>query len=71
MSPLEQQGYVVVVAAWNRVKVKHPGHVALHFAGGLAGLRQLRVLADIACKVEAAEVVASFPFLKRACGAAA
>jgi hypothetical protein len=71
MNPLEQEGYVVVDAAWNRVKVKHPGYVALHLAGCLAGLRQPRVLADIARKMEAAEVIASFPSLEAACGAAA
>ena len=71
MSPLAQEGYVVVDAAWSRVKVKHPGYVALHQAGGAAGLQQPRVVADIARRMEAAEVVASFPSLEAACGAAA
>lgn len=30
MSPLEQEGYVVVDGDFNRIKVKHPGYVALH-----------------------------------------
>ncbi|MDE2425595.1 MAG: 2'-5' RNA ligase [Elusimicrobia bacterium] len=30
LNPLEQEGYVVLDANYNRVKVKHPGYVALH-----------------------------------------
>jgi len=30
MEPLRQEGYVVVDANFNRVKVKHPGYVAIH-----------------------------------------
>ena len=30
MEPLKQEGYVVVDAAFNRIKVKHPGYVAIH-----------------------------------------
>jgi hypothetical protein len=30
MSPVKQEGYVVVDASYHRVKVKHPGYVALH-----------------------------------------
>jgi hypothetical protein len=30
MSPLEQEGYVIVDWQFRRIKVKHPGYVALH-----------------------------------------
>lgn len=30
ISPLSQEGYVIVDGAFNRIKVKHPGYVALH-----------------------------------------
>ncbi|KNC52024.1 uncharacterized protein AMSG_08277 [Thecamonas trahens ATCC 50062] len=30
VSPLRFEGYVVVDAAWRRLKVKHPGYVAIH-----------------------------------------
>lgn len=32
MSPLKQEGYVIVDADFNRIKVKHPGYVAIHHA---------------------------------------
>lgn len=34
MDPLQQEGYVVVDANFNRIKVKHPGYVALHHMKG-------------------------------------
>ena len=34
MSPLKQEGYVICDATFNRIKVKHPGYVALHHAKG-------------------------------------
>lgn len=33
MSPVNQEGYVVVDSEYRRVKVKHPGYVALHHLG--------------------------------------
>jgi len=32
INPLEQEGYVVVDGNFNRIKVKHPGYIALHHA---------------------------------------
>jgi hypothetical protein len=61
MNPLAQEGYVVVDANWNRVKVKHPGYVALHHAKG--GLSR-RALVQIARTGEVSEVIAAFPEFK-------
>ena len=61
LSPLSQEGYVVCDGAFNRIKVKHPGYVALHHAkDGLS----LRAFVDIAKSGEVPEVIAAFPELK-------
>lgn len=61
LSPLTQEGYVVVDAAFNRIKVKHPGYVALHHAkDGLS----LRAFVEIAKSGEVPEVIAAFPELR-------
>jgi hypothetical protein len=60
MSPLSQEGYVVVDAAFRRIKVKHPGYVALHHAKD--GLSQ-RAFVEIARSGETPEVIAAFPEL--------
>lgn len=58
MSPLVQEGYVVVDGAFRRVKVKHPGYVALHHArDGLT----TKAFVEIARKGESSEVIAAFP----------
>lgn len=61
MSPLAQEGYVVVDRAFNRIKVKHPGYVALHHAKD--GLSQ-RAFVEIARSGEVPEVITAFPELK-------
>jgi hypothetical protein len=58
MSPLEQEGYVVVDGSFNRVKVKHPGYVALHYA---KGSMTMKALVDIARSGETSEVITAFP----------
>lgn len=61
LNPLAQEGYVVCDAAFNRIKVKHPGYVALHHAkDGLS----VRAFVDIAKTGEVPEVIAAFPELK-------
>lgn len=60
MSPLAQEGYVVVDHAFRRIKVKHPGYVALHHAKD--GLSQ-RAFVEIARSGEVPEVIAAFPEL--------
>lgn len=60
MNPLAQEGYVVVDGNFNRVKVKHPGYVALHHAKD--GMTD-RALLEIARNGEVSEVVAHFPEL--------
>lgn len=58
MSPLSQEGYVVVDANWNRVKVKSPAYVALHHAKD--GMTD-RAFVEIARSGETSEVDAAFP----------
>lgn len=58
MSPLSQEGYVVCDAKFNRVKVKHPGYVALHHAKD--GISR-RAFVEIARSGETSEVLAAFP----------
>lgn len=58
MSPLAQEGYVVVDAAGARIKVKHPGYVALHHMRDGMGPR---AFLDIARQGETSEVEAAFP----------
>jgi hypothetical protein len=59
--PLEQEGYVVVDGAFRRVKVKHPGYVALHHAReGMS----LKAFVTIAQSGEVPEVVVAFPELR-------
>jgi hypothetical protein len=58
LNPLETEGYVVVDGQHRRVKVKHPGYVALHHAkDGLS----LRAFVDIARRGETSEVISAFP----------
>jgi hypothetical protein len=59
IDPLSQEGYVVVDGAFRRVKVKHPGYVAIaHMAGG--GCTPRRVM-EIVRGGESSEVLAHFP----------
>jgi hypothetical protein len=66
ISPLLQEGYVVVDGQWNRVKVKHPGYVALHHALSLRGVGRLRAIAHVVRSNEAPEIRASLPALDAA-----
>lgn len=59
LDPLQTEGYVIVDANLNRIKVKHPGYVALHHMRG-NGYGPRRIL-EVVRKGEAAEVVANFP----------
>jgi hypothetical protein len=58
MSPLSQEGYVVHDGAFRRIKVKHPGYVALHHAKD--GLSQ-KAFVEIVRSGESSEVLTSFP----------
>lgn len=58
LSPLQQEGYVVRDAAFNRVKVKHPGYVAIHHLKDGMGTR--RIL-EIVRQAETPEFLATFP----------
>ncbi len=63
MDPVAQEGYVVVDAFGNRVKVKHPGYVALHhMKDGMTPKSMLEVVQ----RGEVPEVTAHFPNLAEA-----
>jgi hypothetical protein len=58
MRPLQQEGYVIVDKWFRRIKVKHPGYVALHhMKEGLSD----RSFVDTVRKGEELELAASFP----------
>ena len=60
MDPLTQEGYVVVDAAGKRVKVKHPGYVAIHhMKDGMTPKSMLEVIQ----RNEVPEVTVHFPKL--------
>lgn len=56
--PLTQEGYVVVDDQYNRIKMKHPGYVALHH---LKSSFSIKRLVDVVRAGEAAEVLVHFP----------
>ena len=58
INPLNQEGYVVVDAKFNRIKVKHPGYVALHHMK--SGMSMRRIL-EVVRAGEVSEVIAHFP----------
>lgn len=58
MSPLSQEGYVVVDGAFRRIKVKHPGYVALHHAKD--GMSK-KAIVEIVRSGESSEVLTAFP----------
>jgi len=60
MDPLQQEGYVVIDAQGHRVKVKHPGYVALHHMKD--GMTTKSVL-EVIQRGEVPEVTAHFPEL--------
>ena len=61
MKPLEQEGYVVVDGTFHRIKVKHPGYVALHHAkDGMT----FKAFVEIVRAGESSEVLTAFPEFK-------
>lgn len=61
MSPLSQEGYVIVDEQFRRIKVKHPGYVALHHAkDGMT----TKAFVEITRTGEASETIAAFPEFK-------
>ena len=61
MEPLEQEGYVVVDGSFHRIKVKHPGYVALHHAkDGMT----FKAFVEIVRAGESSEVLTAFPEFK-------
>lgn len=61
LDPLNTEGYVIVDAAFNRIKVKHPGYVALHhMKGNGLGPTDKRLL-EVIRSGESPELLAAFP----------
>jgi len=60
---LDLEGYVVVDKHWNRVKIKSPGYVRLHYLINNHVITYSRVL-SIVLRGEAEEVISYFPELK-------
>jgi hypothetical protein len=60
MDPVIQEGYVIVDDAFNRVKVKHPGYVAIHHLRGEQGPTRKGLLAIIRSG-EKSEILTYFP----------
>ena len=58
MDPVVQQGYVVVDSAFNRIKIKHPGYVALHH---MKAHFSIRYMIELVRKAELDEVITYFP----------
>lgn len=58
LSPTSQEGYVVVDASFNRIKIKNPAYVAIHHAkDGLS----TKAFVEIARTGEVWEIIAHFP----------
>ena len=58
MSPLAQEGYVVVDGNFNRIKCKHPGYIALHH---MKDSMSTRNMLEIVRSGEISEVIQAFP----------
>jgi len=58
IDPLSQEGFVVVDANFNRVKIKHPGYVALHHLKDGFGPRRI---VEVIRASETTEVLTYFP----------
>jgi len=57
---IDQEGYVVVDKNFNRIKVKHPGYVAIHHLKGDDGPSHKKMF-KIVCTGELSEVLTYFP----------
>lgn len=60
MDPIEQEGYVIVDGNFNRVKVKHPGYVALHHMKDSVGSSRKNML-EVVRSGESTEFLTYFP----------
>jgi hypothetical protein len=61
IDPLQSEGYVVVDGAFNRIKAKHPGYVAIHrMKGNGTGPTDKRLL-EVVRAGESSELLAHFP----------
>lgn len=65
LDPLQQEGYVVVDAQFNRVKVKSPAYLALHHAkDGLLSLKHIALIIRTGESEELKMALLAFPELK-------
>lgn len=60
IDPMRQEGYVVVDENFNRVKIKHPGYVAIHHIRGNDGPTPKKML-EIVRSGESSEILTYFP----------
>ena len=58
---IQQEGYVVVDADFNRVKIKHPGYVAIHHMKGNEDTPSVKRMFEIVVNGEGTEVLTYFP----------
>ena len=58
MDPLTQEGYVIVDSNFNRVKVKHPGYIALHHMKSSFSVKRV---VEVIRTGECSEVLSAFP----------
>lgn len=58
MDPLTQEGYVIVDGNFNRIKVKHPGYVALHHMKSSFSVKRV---VEVIRTGECSEVLNAFP----------
>lgn len=56
---IDQEGFVVVDAAFNRLKIKHPQYIGLHHLK--SGLNSKRSIVEVVRNGEVEEVIASLP----------
>lgn len=61
LDPLATEGYVVVDAAFRRIKVKHPGYIALHHMKGNGASPTDKRLLDVVRSGESPELLTAFP----------
>lgn len=63
INPCEQEGYVVVDAEFNRIKIKHPRYIVLHH---MKDSCSRKYIIDIVRRNESAEVLSYFPEFRSA-----
>lgn len=68
LDPLQMEGYVIVDDAFRRIKVKHPGYVALHHIKGNGVAPTPKRLLGVVRSGESSELLSAFPEWTEAVG---